>query len=195
MKKSLLLFFVLFYISASAQHQGIGLRVGDPSGITYKRYLPNSLHALEFALGSTQPGRNQSYYQNSFDEYDKFDNMIYQSHSVESTLYLQGRYLKQYPFPIEGVEGSFEWYWGIGALFKIAKVNYRYRDTDANFYRDVVTDVDFGPEIPLGMEYTFQDVPLTVFSELSIVIELTDRPGILLLKGAVGIRYNFFKNL
>lgn len=195
MKKLLFLFFFFLSLSAAAQHQGIGLRIGDPSGLTYKRYLSNSSHAFELGIGSVQPGRNQFYYQNSFDEYDKFDNDVYQTHSIESTLYLQGRYLKQYPFPIEGVAGDFEWYWGIGALFKVAKVNYRFRDDNGFSQRDIVTDVDFGPEVPLGMEYTFEDVPLTLFSEIGLVIELTDRPGTLLLKGAVGIRYNFFKNL
>jgi len=195
MKNLLLVFLIFISLSAAAQHQAIGLRIGDPSGITYKRYLSNSSHAFELGIGSAQPNWNKSYYQNSFDEYDKFDNDIYQNHSIESTLYLQGRYLKQYPFPIEGVEGDFEWYWGIGALLKVAKVNYRYRDINNNTYRDVVTDVDFGPEVPLGMEYTFEDVPLTIFSEVSMVFELTDRPGTLLLKGAIGIRYNFFKNL
>lgn len=177
MKNLLLTLLIFISVSAWAQHQSIGLRIGDPSGVTYKRYLSNSSHAFEFTLGSAQPGWNQSYYKNSFDEYDRFDNDIYQAHSVESTLYLQARYLKQYPFPVEGVEGDFEWYWGVGALFKVAKVNYRFRDENSFLQRDVVTDIDFGPEVPLGLEYTFEDLPLTVFGEVSLVIELADRPG------------------
>ncbi len=80
--------FVSFEISA--QHQGIGLRLGEPLGITYKRYLPGN-RAVEFVLGTAPKDWSSSYYSNSFeDRYDDYDEV---SHDVNSVLYLQGKYL------------------------------------------------------------------------------------------------------
>ena len=39
MKKVLVLILVLFSFQSIAQNNGIGFRLGDPSGITYKRYM------------------------------------------------------------------------------------------------------------------------------------------------------------
>jgi hypothetical protein len=189
---------VVLCISGSllAQHQSFGLRVGDPTGLSYKKYLSNSAHAVEFGIGSASPEWNKSYYKNSFKDYDRYNNDEYRSHNIESTFYLQGRYLKHYPWHVEGIEGTIDWYWGIGIMMKVAKIEYRYQPSDSRGTRvDDITDFDLGPEIPVGMEYTFSDIPVTIFSEAGLVIELTDRPGTLQLKGAVGVRYNFFKKL
>lgn len=184
------LFLVLIVASVQAQNNGIGVRLGDPMGVTYKKYLPHS-KALEFILGSASPGWNQNYYQNSFDANNKYDNYTYRSHQVQSTLYLQGRYLLDYPIHIDGMEGKLNWYWGIGALLKIAEVKYQYRMPDQNNASDVRTDVDFGPEGIIGMEYTFEDVPLTIFGEVSLLLEIADRPGALRPFAGTGIRFNF----
>jgi hypothetical protein len=187
---------ILITLNLKAQHQAIGLRIGDPSGITYKQYFSNSSHAVEFGIGSVQPGWNKSYYRNSFNDYNRFNDDDYLDHFVESTLYLQGRWLKHYPWQVEGVEGSFEWYWGVGALLKVARVDYRFRDNGSVAVRqEDVNDIDLGIEIPLGMEYTFADVPLTLLGEFGAFVELANRPGAVVLKGAVGIRYNFFSSL
>jgi hypothetical protein len=194
MKNILFLFLLFSSVQAFAQHQGIGLRLGDPVGITYKKYLPNSTHAIEFILGSASPNWAERYYRNSFRDDDKFDTKNYLTHTIESTLYLQVRYLKQHAVTVNGVNGSVEWYRGAGALLKVAKVDYRFQD-GALSQRDIVTDVDLGLELPVGLEYTFEDVELTLFCETSLFIELANRPGALQLKAAVGVRYNFFKNL
>jgi hypothetical protein len=189
-------FLVTTTISSFAQHQSFGLRVGDPTGFSYKKYLSNSTHAVEFAIGSASPQWNKKYYKNSFGDYDRYDNDEYRSHTVESTFYLQGRYLKHYPWHIEGIDGIVDWYWGVGVLMKVANIEYRYQpSTNQGTKVDDITDFDLGPEIPLGMEYTFSDIPVTIFGEAGLVIELTDRPGTLQLKGAMGVRYNFFKKL
>jgi hypothetical protein len=184
---------LLMVCTVQAQHQSLGLRVGDPSGVSYKKYLSNSAHAFEFVIGSVQPSWNQSYYKNSFDTYDKFTNDVYVDHRVKTTLYWQGRWLRQYPWHVEGVDGTFEWYWGVGALLKISAVDYDYRENGSNNVRtEKVNDLDIGPEIPLGMEYTFPDVPVTLFGEFGAFVELANRPGTLVIKGALGVRYNFY---
>ena len=188
-------FFVLS-IYAQAQHQSIGLRVGDPTGISYKKYLANSVGAIELGFGTVSPDQNRRYYRKSFEHYNQFDGKNYSDHRVNSTLVIQGRYLFQYPWELEG-SGKYEWYWGAGALMKIANIDYRYTEINGNgtIFKEDKTDLDLGLEIPFGMEYTFEDAPITLFGEFGLFIELTDRPGILQLKGALGIRYNFYQKL
>jgi hypothetical protein len=193
MKKNFVLLVFLFvgYFSL-AQKQGIGLRLGDPVGITYKKYLPRN-HAFELGIGGASPQWHRTYYQNSFDEYSKYDNYRYVGHTVESTVYLQARYLFHYDIPVEGMQGKLDWYWGAGAMLKLAKIKYRYKDAENGpaTFTDIKTDIDIGPEGILGMEYFFDDIPLSVFGEASLLVELADRPGAVRVFGGVGLRYIF----
>jgi len=183
----------IFIFSASeifAQHQGIGLRLGEPLGITYKRYLPGN-RAVEFVLGTAPKDWSDNYYTNSFE--DRYDDQDEVNHDVKSVLYLQGKYLFHNPISAEGIEGKFTWYWGPGILLKTARVEYHYRDEariDNRVYETNRTDVDFGPELVGGIEYTFEDAPIAVFGELELLLELTDRTTFRLL-GGVGARFNF----
>ena len=191
-------FFLLLFLVVSevclAQHEGIGFRLGTPVGMTYKKYISNSTKAIEFGLGGFPRGIREQYYRNSFEKSNNFDNKDYKNHTVEGNLVLQGRFLFQYPFPVEGVAGRFEWYWGVGAFIKIAKVDYTYTDSSSPSIQEseTETDVDLGPEFPLGLEYTFEDVPLTIFTEASFFVELVNRPGIAALYGGIGLRYNLY---
>ncbi|HRG10810.1 MAG TPA: hypothetical protein PLJ08_19705, partial [Cyclobacteriaceae bacterium] len=104
-------------------------------------------------------------------------------------------YLFHYNIPVQNMEGKLEWYWGGGAMLKASKIQYRYQNREAPFApaRDIINDIDLGPEGIIGLEYTFQDVPLTVFGETSLFMEIADRPATIRGFGALGVRYNFFK--
>jgi hypothetical protein len=177
---------VLMSTAADAQDRSLGLRLGYPLGITYKAYVQSN-HAVELLLGTAPGGWNARYYENSFSKYHDFDHGTYLSHHVKSTVYLQGRYLFQYNIPVDGMEGKLEWYWGAGAMLKLANVEYKYRlsEPPTNNYYKTVTDIDFGPEFMGGMEYTFEDVPITLFGEVSILMELVNRP--LVFRGFAGV--------
>lgn len=192
MKKTAgLLLFCMVALAARAQDRGIGLRIGDPTGISYKKYLPRH-KAIELGVGTSTIGWHHAYYRNAFRDLDKFEPYEYRDHHVTSTLYLQAKYLLQYDIPVEGMVGRLAWYWGVGALLKVAKVEYRYdEDGGPENLRELHTDIDIGPEGILGMEYTFDDVPLTVFGDISLLIEIVDRPGIPRGFSAIGIRYDF----
>jgi len=192
MKHIVVLILLLSSFSSFSQRQGIGLRLGDPMGATYKMYL-NKTKAVEFGIGSAPAHWHNTYYINSFDENADYESYRYQNHTVQSTLYLQARYLFQYRLPIENIVGKVNWYWGVGGLLKVAKVKYSYRENDSpnNSGSDIKNDLDIGPEGILGMEYTFQDTPLTVFGEGSLMIEFLDRPVTLRVFGGLGVRFNF----
>lgn len=170
-----------------AQRQGIGIRIGDPLGVSYKRYL--GMKAFEFGLGSSSQGMHKAYYRNSFESHSRFDDADYISHSVRSTIYLNGRYLIHNAIHVDGMEGKWDWYWGLGAMLKFATVRYRYNDVQAN-QRETFHDIDLGPEGIAGMEYTFQDVPVSVFADVSLMLEIVNRVTLRPF-GGVGVRYNF----
>lgn len=180
-------------VGAMAQDRAIGLRGGDPFGITYKKYFSDH-QAIELGLGSSSRNWHYSYYRNSFRNSDRYDNRQYISHYVESAIYLQGRYLLQYDIPIQGMVGKWRWYWGAGGLLKFAQVEYRYQNDVPPFNgieSDVRTDIDLGPEGIIGTEYTFADVPITFFGEASLLIEIVDRPAALMMFGGLGVRLHF----
>jgi hypothetical protein len=197
MKRILTIAFVLAAFCLQAQRkyptqQGIGLRVGSPTGLTYKKYI-SKWNAIELTLGTVPPGWNRSYYQNQFNAWGKYDKFIYLSHNVESTVYFQGRYLMHFNVPIEDMTGKLNWYWGLGGMVKIASVQYTYADIESNPTTQVVgvTDFDFGPEGIIGAEYSFEDIPIALFAEASLFIEVFDRPGSARMLGGIGVRYNF----
>lgn len=189
--KTLVGAFLLLAISsyAVAQKQGIGIRIGDPMGATYKRYF--GMKALEFGLGSTSSGLHHSYYRNSFRHLNRFDNLDYKSHNVKSTLYLQAKYLIHNEIYVQGLEGRWDWYWGIGALLKFATVEYRMDDNAHHVNsKETFHDIDLGPEGVVGMEYTFQNVPISVFADVSLMFEIVNRVTLRPFGGA-GARFNF----
>jgi hypothetical protein len=197
MKRILTVTIILCALSATAQRkypnlQGVGLRLGAPSGITYKKYV-SKWNALEFIVGSVPRDWNRTYYQNQFNSWTKYDSYIYLSHNIESVVYIQGRYLMHFNIPMEGTTGRLNWYWGLGGLAKIASVQYTYADPESSPTTRVtgVTDLDIGPEGVIGAEYTFEDIPVAVFAETSLMIEIVDRPGAARMFAGLGVRYNF----
>lgn len=184
------LVLLVLSVGAYAQQQGIGIRAGDPLGLTYKKYLTR-YRALEFNLGTEPRGWRYDYYRDSFHDYDRYDDYVYLSHDVRTNLSLQGRYLWQYDIWIEGMEGKLQWYWGAGGLLKFARIDYRYQFAPGDIRTDHRSDVDFGPEGIIGSEYTFEDVPITLFGEVSLMIELVDSPAAMQLLGGLGVRVNF----
>ena len=178
--------------SVWSQKQAIGVRLGNPVGITYKRDLSKS-RALEFLIGTSSSGWSSNYYKNSFSAHKRYDDFVYRSHRISGTAYFQGRYLFQYNIPIEGMEGTLDWYWGIGAMLKVATLDYVYANPEVPqaTINDRYTDIDLGPEGMAGMEYTFQDIPLELFGEVSLLVEFADRPLTLRTFGAVGARLQF----
>lgn len=188
-----LIFLSVFIVTPAmvwAQKQSLGLRLGDPIGLTYKKYTGDN-RAIEFILGTSPTTWRREYYVNSFYDYSKYDGFVYRSHKLNNPIYLQARYLLHYDIPVEGMEGRLQWYWGVGGMLKSAKIEYRYHEgpPDNSPRTDVRNTLDFGPDGIGGVEYTFEDVPLNVFGEISLLLEIADRPLTPQIFGAVGARF------
>ncbi len=191
-KTSLCLFgftCVSLFSFAQRYDQGIGLRIGDPLGFSYKMY-GNNRNALEFTVGSTSRNRHGAYYEDKFDAINDFDDFRYADHDVEYTFAAQGRYLVHTAFPAN-VEGRLDWYWGLGAHLRLSSLDYSYFNESSQLLSDTRTNFDLGPEGILGVEYELQDYPIVGFGEVSLLAELVDQPLKLRIFGAVGVRYAF----
>lgn len=174
---------------AQRYDQGVGIRIGDPFGITYKQYGSNNA-ALEFTLGTTSRNRHGAYYKDKFKSISDFDRFNYSDHTVDYTLAVQGRYLLHYSFPAN-VEGRLDWYWGVGAQLRLSNLEYAYFDESESLNFDERTNFDLGPEGIIGMEYELEDFPIVGFGEFSLLGELVDQPLKFRLFAAMGVRYAF----
>lgn len=173
---------------------GLGLRLGDVSGLTAKKYLPGG-RALEFSLGTTS---YRGYdYEDDFYEEDRYADYEYLDYRRTGAVAFQVNYLFQKD--IGGVE-NLQWYWGFGGQIRSKSYVYEYRYR--NYYgpgpgdytwvvaTDKVTDLDLGADILIGLEYHIPGAPLSLFTDINLMLELVDDPFLLFPQGGIGIRYN-----
>jgi len=183
------LFFFNTDVQAQQYNQGLGIRIGDPFGISYKAYLQRR-RAVELVLGTVSRNNHSSYYRDTFRNLDKYEGDLYSSHDVNFTMVAMARYLFHESFPAN-VEGRLDWYYGAGLQLRISTIEYQYFDSQSQIFRDDHTNFDFGPEAILGMEYELEDIPMVAFGEVSLLMELVDRPFNFRVFGAFGVRYAF----
>jgi hypothetical protein len=188
-----ILFIVTITSSIAQRSNSLGIRLGEPYGFTYKKYFSEK-SAFEAIVGTAFRSWNHNYYVNAFDHVSEYDGFVYRSHDIRNTLYIQGRYLVHNDIYIERLTGKLDWYWGLGVVLKTARVTYRYAERQPPFrddFRDTRIDLDLGPEGILGMEYRFQNIPISVFGELGFFLELADRPLAFRILSGAGVRYRF----
>ena len=198
MNNKLLLLIAIGLLSTSsllAQHKnwGVGLRLGDPVGISVKRYVSRQ-KAVEFNIGRTW-GYN---YSNAFYRHNNYnrDFYDYEWHQLRSSVSLQGRYLIHKDLGVREIPGL-DWYYGMGAQLRVFNVDYRYRYYPTNEKKqgitrtDRVTHTDIGLDGIIGLEYSWREVPITVFADVNLFLEILDDPFLPALQGGAGFRYYF----
>jgi hypothetical protein len=174
--------------STTPKNWGIGLRLGDPLGVTLKKYLVNG-RALEFNLGSSSSWGYD--YRHHFYDDNKYRNAQYLGYHRNNAVSFQAHYLFQKPFP--NAKGL-SWYWGIGAQLRVKRYEFYYRYDAGNawiYQEDKVTNVDIGADGIIGLEYDIPKAPLSIFADANLFLEIADDPFDLFGQGGIGIRYNF----
>lgn len=193
-------FSALAQKGSSNPNFGIGLRLGDPLGISVKKYINNN--ALELSIGrSYMFNGNARYYDKRFDDwyedwykdYTHYKDFNYIGYSRTAPISFQLHYLFQKD--LKGVD-NLQWYWGIGAQVRFQKYSYDYRyKLDGNpdwFYAsERITDLDLGADGVIGLEYTMSDIPLSFFGDVTLFMEVADNPFAFWFQGGIGARYNF----
>ncbi|MBN3035633.1 MAG: hypothetical protein JW861_08605 [Bacteroidales bacterium] len=131
--------------SAFAQKDGfgVGIIVGEPTGVAFKHFLDNR-SAVDAAAA-----------------YSFVDDAAFQFH-VDYLIHHFGL--------IEITTGQFPVYWGIGGRIKLAH------------------DARLGVQIPLGISYIFEDIPLDAFIEIRPLMDLLPETTFT-VNGGIGVRY------
>ena len=178
---------------------GIGLRLGDPSGITAKKYLEDG-KALELVVGRTAFW-GLGYYERRFDDWDDYKGYDYLDNKVKSAISIQLHYLFHKDINIENLVGGLQWYYGGGVQFRLLSISYSYRyksyygpDDDDYLWvyeEDRANEFDVGIDGAGGVEYTFENVPITVFVDGNLFIEIVNDPFVFRWQSGIGGRYNF----
>src|SRR3990167_5840473 len=131
----IILIHAIFLMNSSAinaQDKGFGLRFGDPTGLTFKKY--NDDKAIEISLGRTHwingTGWYDKHYNYWYDKnYSKYSDFQYVSHRAYVPLGLQVNYLIHKGIKNTGNAdlSGLRWYFGIGGFMGMQKYSYDFR--------------------------------------------------------------------
>ncbi len=189
------------YASAQKGKWGAGVRLGDPTGISVKKY--GAKNNLEFNIGRSYYLYSYKYnYERGFYGYGKFkDRNVYRYGYYGGTtapIAIQLHFMKQKP--IKDIKGM-DWYIGVGPQFRNERIRYHYdykeyygpRDSDYRWRSAVetVNEIDLGIDGVIGLEYTFDDIPLSIAIDATLFMEIFNDPFLPWGQGGVAIRYNF----
>ena len=202
MKRIIFLFVLAISITAYGQNMGIGIRLGDPTGLTLKKHIGKN--ALEFSFGRSHLFSNHHWYNDNFDSWYLHQNFgytdfQYQDYKASIPLGMQLHYLINkdiYKIGSEDIKGL-QWYFGFGGQFRFRNYHYTYTykvPGDPNWHYGTsrrVTDIDLGVDGVIGLEYKFDKVPFSVFIDMTIFMEVVDNPFLPSVQGGIGGRYNF----
>ncbi len=180
---------------------GVGFRLGEPSGITLKKYM--GANAIELSFGRAYVGRNNAWYYDGFHSYYNkkkynYNWYYYNGYDYTPPLSLQLHYLFQKPLATKGEDktGGLDWYFGLGGQMRFHTITYYYDYTvpgDPFVYsaKDRYTNLDLGLDGVLGLEYRFKEVPISIFLDATLFMEVFDDPFVFWGMGGLGARYNF----
>jgi len=175
---------------------GIGVRLGEPYGITYKNYF-SKLVAFEVVGGGSSGGLNANYIRREFLEFEGYEDNDYVAHDIDYIIAFQVRMMFQKNLT-QYVDGL-EWYAGLGAQFRYLAVTYTFRQPDPNGPTPDSFDLlqeqqkfqSWGPETFVGFEYPLVKNKLVTFAEATLFLDDFNNLENLRFMGGLGIRYHF----
>ena len=192
-----LLALALVTTTATAQKWGVGFRLGDPSGITVKKYGQG--HAWEFSLGRTLLFNGDHYYNSRYAYWYDHQHFDYKEHELigyrnSTPIGLQVHYLVQKPVKDAG---GLSWYYGVGGQLRtqLTSYDYRYKLKGGHDWVIVnnadVRETDVGVDGVIGLEYLFKDAPVALFVDGTLFMEVFNEPFLFDGQGGIGVRYTF----
>lgn len=180
--------------------QGVGIKLGDPFAITYKFYLSEHFGiALDF--GKAASGLYNRYYRERFNEYIDVDTaqngqVSYLTHKAKSDWVGELKFL--WHLDAKGITPGLKIYFGVGPEIKSTQLEYKYIYSNnvnngnfnqlGQFNRKRST---FGPQVSLGIEYSYFQIPISAFMEVELFNDVSLDPGWRRFEGGAGLRYIF----
>lgn len=195
MRKLILILLLSVPLLGYSQEHHLGIRIGEPLAVTYKTYLDEQF-SLEAMIGRAGANSGQ-YYRKVFDKNRPVPGAVYSSHTASGGLSLnfRGAYNEDISSEFNISEGALFAYGGVGVQLRTVGVDYyymgEYPTTAMVPLHEKRTNVDFGAEGFIGAEYFLDNLPMSVFAEIGLFLEILDRPGHLRLQGGIGARYLF----
>ncbi len=179
--------------SSSQKNMAIGVRLGDLTGGTFKKYLANN-SALEFNFGVPTFIAGGYDYDYRYNHDNRYRNGYYGGYAYKNKFRyaLQAHFLKA--FDINSVEGL-KWYAGGGLQFRQLMYEYTYYNYNGyyggGYYgKENYIDTQFGLDVLGGAEYDFKNTPFSVFADINVFFNFVDGFKVY-AQPAVGGRYNF----
>jgi hypothetical protein len=168
MKKILCIVFLLcvsFVGHSQYKAWAVGAKLGDPSGLTVRRYLKNDKNAIEFNVGVYGAiwGLRSPYREGNFDGAGVSFNALYLWHRELGSNLLEA-------------------YYGFG--LQMTSRNYVVN-------RVQMSSSGMGGLGQAGLEYSIPNSPLSVFGELGVYLEMIPASRYIHPQGGIGARVNF----
>jgi len=187
----------LLPLASSAQNWGLGFRLGDPSGLTIKKYAGDK--AFELSVGRTHLFDRNDYYYDRYDRWYVDQNFNYKAHELlnyghSRAVGIQFHYLAHKD--VKNAAGL-KWYYGAGVQLRLMsyRYNYRYKLENGPDWIVVsdqrVTETDFGVDGVIGLEYKIKNAPVSLFVDGTLFMEIVDDPFIFMPQFGIGGRYTF----
>lgn len=193
---------LVFFISKDVcgQSWGLGLRLGDPSGLTIKRYYAGK--ALELNIGRTRFVYKSGWYDKQFYKwYDgkgfKYRDISYNGYRAAAPIAVQVHYLIQKRLEKSKKVGQpgLDWYYGFGGQLRIRTYyyDYQYKVEGGNWIyvsEERVPNADIGVDAVIGLEYKFKG-PISLFLDGTLFMEVLDDPFLFWSQAGIGARFRF----
>lgn len=186
LKKTLLACSLIMFTSVIFAQLGVGVRLGDPYGLSLKKYA-GSKNAIELNVGipSYLSGYDWNYYYTKDSRYNN-RNLYDVGYRGGDGIAAQVHFLRHEKLDL-GFRGL-KWYWGPGAQLRYQTGRFTYWENNI-YYEDRFTNLDFGADITIGLEYTFEDYPIAIAADITGFLEIIDRPYLHPQSG-VSVRWN-----
>lgn len=181
-------------------YHGIGLKLGDPFAVTYKFYLSKNF-GIVVDFGKAASGLYNRYYREKFGEYINVDTaqngqVSYLTHRVKADWVGELKFL--WHFDAAKITPGLKVYFGVGPEVKMTEIEYKYVYTSENSsgnFNELGTFTrkrnTFGPQVSLGIEYSYFQIPISAFMEIEMFNDVSLDPGWHRFEGGVGLRYIF----
>lgn len=181
------------FIPSEYPYQGIGIKVGDPFALTYKLYITETI-AVSIDGGIAASGLYKERYTDLFYTLPEADTLTYINHEVLQDTHLSTK-VSFYNFGPKIFE-KLDYYVSLGWQFRYLQVLYGFNETVSvtqEKYGSFTRTLDYsGPEVGLGIEFSYFTLPLSAFMEVTGMYDMTNpEPALFKFQGGIGLRYIF----
>ena len=181
------------FVASEYPYQGIGIKLGDPFALTYKLYA-TEMFAVSIDGGLSAHGLYKERYTDLFSTIPGSDTLSYINHEVKQDTHLSAK-LSIYNFGPK-ISDKLDYYVSLGWQFRYVRILYGYNETvsltEEKFGTSTHTLDYNGPEVGLGVEYSYFSLPLSAFVEINGMYDMTHPdPTSIRLQGGIGLRYIF----